>query len=167
VRNTADDQATISLGRSHAAVGTCTGRRALSKLWQVDLEAGYSGPVVWGDKVFTAETENQETEVVRALDRQTGKELWRASWSGAMKVPFFARSNGSWIRATPACDGERLYVAGMRDVLVCLDIETGNEVWRYDFVKELETPLPAFGVLAPLGRRLGHRAGRVRNLPPQ
>lgn len=68
-----------------------------------------------------------------------------------MKVPFFAKSNGSWIRSTPALDGGRLYVAGMRDVLVCIDAETGKEIWRKDFVKELGTPMPDFGlVCSPL-----------------
>jgi outer membrane protein assembly factor BamB len=62
-----------------------------------------------------------------------------------MSVPFFAASNGSWIRATPACDGQRLYVAGMRDVLACLDTESGRELWRVDFVQQLGTPLPSFG----------------------
>lgn len=118
---------------------------ALQKLWRVELEPGYSGPVVSSDRVFTTETENRENEVVRALDRRTGKELWRASWPGAMKVPFFAKANGDWIRATPAYDGERLYVAGMCDVLVCLDAANGRELWRFDFVTQLEAPLPAFG----------------------
>jgi outer membrane protein assembly factor BamB len=68
-----------------------------------------------------------------------------------MTVPFFAASNGSWIRATPAIDGGRIYVAGMRDLLVCLDAETGAEVWRVDFVKDLKSELPAFGfVSSPL-----------------
>jgi outer membrane protein assembly factor BamB len=68
-----------------------------------------------------------------------------------MTVPFFAASNGSWIRSTPAYDGERLYVAGMRDVLVCLDAKTCKEEWRVDFVKELKTALPDFGfVCSPL-----------------
>ena len=68
-----------------------------------------------------------------------------------MTVPFFAASNGSWIRATPAIDGGRIYVAGMRDLLVCLDAETGAEVWRVDFVKDLKSDLPAFGfVSSPL-----------------
>ncbi|MBL9116728.1 MAG: PQQ-binding-like beta-propeller repeat protein [Verrucomicrobiaceae bacterium] len=118
---------------------------ALKQAWRVDLAPGYSGPIVAGNKVFTTETESRATEIVRALDVSTGKEVWRASWSGAMTVPFFAKANGDWIRATPACDGERLYVAGMCDVLVCLDVNTGKELWRYDFVKELKTPLPAFG----------------------
>ena len=53
--------------------------------------------------------------MVSALDRRTGKERWRAEWKGAMTVPFFAAANGSWIRATPAYDGDSLYVARLRN----------------------------------------------------
>ena len=113
--------------------------------WRVSLGPGYSTPIVSADRVFVTETADRKTEIVRALDRKTGKEIWRAQWPGAMSVPFFAKANGDWIRATPAYDGESLFVAGMRDVLVCLDAETGKERWRQDFVKELKTPLPAFG----------------------
>src|SRR5580765_4150907 len=68
-----------------------------------------------------------------------------------MTVPFFAAANGNWIRATPFFDGESLYVAGMRDVLVCLDARTGAGRWRVDFVEKLKAPLPAFGfVSSPL-----------------
>lgn len=124
---------------------------SLQLLWRQPLGPSYSGPIVAEDTVFTTETKNKEAEVVYALDRKTGKERWRAEWKGAMTVPFFAASNGSWIRSTPAYDGERLYVAGMRDVLVCLDAKTGKEAWRVDFVKELKTPLPDFGfVCSPL-----------------
>jgi outer membrane protein assembly factor BamB len=66
-------------------------------------------------------------------------------------VPFFAKANGDWIRATPAFDGQSLYVAGMRDLLVCLDAATGETRWRFDFPAELGAPLPAFGfVCSPL-----------------
>ena len=124
---------------------------SLKLLWRIPLGPSYSGPIVAEDLVFTTETKNKESEVVVALDRKTGKERWRAEWKGAMTVPFFAASNGSWIRSTPAYDGERLYVAGMRDVLVCLDAKTGKEEWRVDFVKELKTALPDFGfVCSPL-----------------
>lgn len=123
----------------------------LSPSWQVEMGPGYSGPIVHGDRVFSAETEKEEREIVRALDRKTGRELWRASWPGAMNVPFFARSNGDWIRSTPACDGESLYVAGIRDVLVCLNASTGEQRWRVDFSEKMSVPLPAFGfVCSPL-----------------
>ena len=123
----------------------------LSEAWHVaDLGPSYSAPIVIADRVFTTETVDEEFEVVRALDRTTGAELWRASWEGAMKVPFFAASNGSWIRATPATDGATLFVAGMRDVLVALDVRDGTERWRHDFPR-LGAELPAFGfVSSPL-----------------
>ena len=42
-------------------------------------------------------------------------------------------------------DGQSVYVAGMRDVLVSLDAGTGSERWRVDFVEQCKSPLPAFG----------------------
>lgn len=123
----------------------------LQRTWRVELGPSYSGPIVAGDRVFTTESKDKKFEVVRAFDQKTGTELWKAEWEGSMSVPFFAKSNGDWIRATPACDGESLFVAGMRDVLVCLDVQTGKERWRYDFVKKLEAPMPEFGfVCSPL-----------------
>jgi len=90
----------------------------LREVWRVELGPSYSGPIVGPDRVFTTETKNKNVEVVTAFGRSTGKELWRAQWEGAMSVPFFAKSNGDWVRSTPALDGDRLCVAGMRDVLV-------------------------------------------------
>ena len=113
--------------------------------WEVAHEPSYSGPVVVGNRVFTTETEKKKNEVVYAYDKITGEELWRTEWEGAMTVPFFAASNGSWIRATPACDGETLYVAGMCDVLYALNCETGDTKWHVDFKKRFDSPMPAFG----------------------
>jgi outer membrane protein assembly factor BamB len=123
----------------------------LEKLWRVELSPSYSGPVIAGDLVIVTETRDKATEHVRGIDRATGQERWQASWDGAMSVPFFAASNGSWIRATPCVDEGRVYVAGMRDVLVCLDAATGKEIWRVDFMEALKSPLPSFGfVSSPL-----------------
>lgn len=123
----------------------------VQQTWRVELGPSYSGPIVVGDRVFTTETRNAKTEHVIALDRVTGKKLWEASWTGALSVPFFAKSNGDWIRSTPACDGESLYVGGIRDVLVCLKCDTGEERWRVDFPEVFKTALPAFGfVCSPL-----------------
>jgi outer membrane protein assembly factor BamB len=125
--------------------------KSLQQRWRLELGPSYSGPIVTTDKVFTTETRDGKFEVVRALERATGKEVWKAEWPGSMKVPFFARSNGDWIRSTPAWDGDKLFVGGMRDVLVCLDSATGVERWRHDFPAELKTEVPTFGfVCSPL-----------------
>ena len=123
----------------------------LEQRWTVPLGPSYSGPIVAGDRVFVTETHDKQNEIVRALDRRDGREIWRATWSGSMKVPFFASRSGSWVRATPAYDGQRLYVPGMREVLVALDAATGREVWRVDFPKRYGTKMGSFGfVCSPL-----------------
>jgi outer membrane protein assembly factor BamB len=123
----------------------------IERQWRMELGPSYSGPVVAGDLVIVTETLDAATEHVRAFDRATGRERWHVEWEGALRVPFFAASNGSWIRSTPCIDGDRVYVAGMRDLLVCLDTATGHEHWRVDFMEALESPLPAFGfVSSPL-----------------
>jgi outer membrane protein assembly factor BamB len=104
----------------------------LQTIWRQEIGHGYSGPIVSVDRVFTVETRDKRQEIVRTFNRTSGEQLWETSWAGAMKVPFFAARNGSWVRSTPACDGEHLYVAGMRDVLVCLAASDGTVKWRVD-----------------------------------
>lgn len=114
----------------------------------IALQPSYSGPIVVGDRVFVTETQDKKNEVVKAIKISDGTELWSTSWEGAMKVPFFAASNGSWIRATPAWDDGRLYVGGIKDVLVCLDGETGDVVWKRDFPADSGTSVPSFGYVS-------------------
>ena len=72
----------------------------LKKSWNVSLGPSYSGPIVVGDRVFVTETRDESHEVVRALDRNLGEELWKVEWPGAMKVPFFAAANCSGVPTT-------------------------------------------------------------------
>ena len=120
----------------------------LAESWSVPQGPSYSGPIVAGDRVFVTETKDKKFEVVRALDRSTGKQLWEVQWEGSIRVPFFAAANGSWIRATPAFDGQRLYVAGIKDLLVCLEGESGKIVWKVDFVADTGSKAPSFGFVA-------------------
>lgn len=124
------------------------GEKQLQVRWSVPLGPSYSGPIVSDSTVFTTSSEDGTHEVVTAIDRASGEVRWQKRWEGSMTVPFFAAANGNWIRATPAYDGDRLYVAGMRDVLVALDAESGDVVWRIDFPKKFETPLPTFGFVS-------------------
>lgn len=120
----------------------------ITQLWRKPLGSSYSSPIVSKDRVFVTETRNKSDEIVRALDRKTGEQIWEVKWPAAMTVPPFAAANGSWIRATPAYDGENLYVASMLDILVCLNATDGKEIWRMDFAKTQGTKQPAFGNVA-------------------
>tara|TARA_R110002096_G_scaffold83431_5_gene193448 strand:- start:3105 stop:4358 length:1254 start_codon:yes stop_codon:yes gene_type:complete len=123
----------------------------LSKLWNAPLAEGYSSPVSANNQVFTVATQDEANEVVKAFNIDSGDQLWKDDWEGALKVPFFAAKNGSWIRSTPTIDRGAIYVGGMRDVLVKFDTETGKELWRIDFTEREGTEVPSFGhVCSPL-----------------
>lgn len=117
----------------------------LKKTWRKELGPSYSGPIVIEDRIFVTETRDKKYEVVTALDRESGEVIWEAQWEGSMRVPFFAAENGSWIRSTPVWADGKLYVGGIRDVLVCLDSDTGKVVWKKDFPGETGSKNPDFG----------------------
>ena len=97
----------------------------LQLVWEKPHSPSYSGPIVDGDLVFTTETIDKKTERVTAYSLATGELVWSTEWPGSMAVPFFAAANGDWIRSTPACTATHLVVLGMRDLMVCLDPQTG------------------------------------------
>jgi outer membrane protein assembly factor BamB len=138
--------------------------KSVTGQWTVPLGPGYCGPIVTSDKVFVAETKDEKYEIVRAFDRQSGKQIWEHQWEGSLNVPFFAKANGDWIRATPVWHDGRLFVGGIRDVLVCLNDADGSELWRIDFVEQFGSPPPDFGmVCSPLvnGDHLYIQAGNA------
>ena len=100
----------------------------LTQIWKSELQPSYSGPIVAEEQVFVTETIDRQFEAVTSFSLSDGEQRWRKQWTGAMSVPFFARSNGSWIRSTPAWERGKLLVGGMRDQLVCLDTNDGAEL---------------------------------------
>lgn len=128
---------------------TLDGRLKLA--WSVPLGPSYSGPVTDGELVFTTETVDKQFERVTAFRLESGEQVWTRQWEGSLAVPFFAAANGDWIRSTPALAPGHLVVAGMRDVIVCLDPAMGEQRWRVDMAADHGNPLQAFGcVCSPL-----------------
>jgi outer membrane protein assembly factor BamB len=117
----------------------------LEPAWSVDLGKGYPGALVTEEHVFVVETVDKGTVATRALSRKDGTELWKTDWPGKGSVPFFAASNGDWVRSTPVWDGERLYVGDMEEKLMALDGKTGEIVWTVDFPRRFDSGVPDFG----------------------
>jgi outer membrane protein assembly factor BamB len=117
----------------------------LSLLWTQELGDSYSGPITAENLVVTTESRaGKESTIAFSLD--SGEQVWTQTWKGSMNVPFFAARNGNWIRATPATDGKSVYIGGIRDVLVALDVKTGAERWRIDFAEKFGK-VPDFGMV--------------------
>lgn len=115
-------------------------------VWRTPLPGkGSSSPIVRGNYIFlTAYTgygldiaePGDPKDLVRhllAFDRNTGKELWRASVaSNGEEDPYrgFITQHG-YASSTPATDGERVYVLLGKSGLYAFDL-AGNELWNLD-----------------------------------
>lgn len=106
--------------------------------WKASVPAGFSSPCVWGDKVFITGYEGKDL-ITLAIGRTEGKELWR-KFVTVEKLEEHHETS-SPVTATPAADGERVYVYfGSFGFLAYA--HDGKEVWR----KPIPTPKSKYGM---------------------
>ena len=109
--------------------------------WRLPIGAGFSGPVVAAGRVILFHRlDNQET--ITCLNARNGKPIWSFDYPTHYKDDF-GFDNGP--RATPAVTGGRVYTYGAQGMLLCLDFETGQEVWRVDTAARFGSAKGFFG----------------------
>jgi len=115
-------------------------------LWETAAGPGYSTPVIAGGKVFFMERAGGD-EVYRALDADTGKEVWRHAYPAPYKVrPESARHGDSPKSTTTVADG-RVFGFGISGILTALAAADGKLLWRRDLNAEFAS-IPTFGAAA-------------------
>ncbi len=127
----------------------------LKVLWRMPIAGGYSGPAVADGRVVVMDyvisggnsTNNAGgrdamtgTERVLAFDASTGRELWKVSYERPYNLSY---ANGP--RATPTIDGERVYALGAEGDLHCVNIKTGEILWRKQLADEYKSETPIWG----------------------
>ena len=96
-------------------------------LWKTELPPGHSSPAIVGNKIFvTAVAEKEQLETI-ALDRASGKILWRAV--APHKSLEKIHSIGSYAQPSPAADEERVVSMFGSSGLYCYD-HAGKELWH-------------------------------------
>jgi outer membrane protein assembly factor BamB len=92
---------------------------------------GNSSPIVWGDRIFlTTGYGNGEKLSVLAFSRADGKQLWE-TFIPQNGVEYVHAKNG-FASATPATDGELVYVSFGRHGLFAFDFN-GKMIWQHKF----------------------------------
>jgi outer membrane protein assembly factor BamB len=111
-------------------------------LWKIPVGPGVSSPVVWEGRVFLTEVDRARKQLATlCIDRHTGKILWRRSVAPARIENVHEISSPA--AATPATDGERVYVYFGSYGLVCYDLD-GNQKWE----RRLSLPQNPYGAAA-------------------
>ena len=97
--------------------------------WRVELDGGHSTPIRSAGRIFltTYREQNHELAAV-ALDEATGELLWRQA--KAVERVEQTHTLGSPATASPACDGERVFVFYGSLSLLCYDLD-GKLLWTH------------------------------------
>jgi outer membrane protein assembly factor BamB len=110
--------------------------------WKAAVGSGTSSPIVWATRVFLTEFDQTSQKLATiCIDRRTGKILWRRAVAveKVEKVHHLSSPAG----ATPATDGERVYVYFGSYGLLCYDLDA-NLKWE----KRLPLPENPYGATA-------------------
>jgi outer membrane protein assembly factor BamB len=106
-------------------------------LWSTDVGQGYAAAAIHGGKVYFNDYDETTHEfLVRCLTLDEGKELWR--FKEARRI----RPNHGITRSVPATDGKVVFSIDPKAVLHALDAETGEEIWRKNFVQDYGSKIP-------------------------
>jgi outer membrane protein assembly factor BamB len=111
-------------------------------VWEHDVGAGYSSPVIADGKLILFHRVGND-DVVQCLDAATGKELWRHAYATDYRDRL---GKGDGPRATPVIDHGRVYTVGAQGHLLCLELSSGKKVWEHSLLKDYVIPASWFGV---------------------
>lgn len=116
----------------------------LRQVWKAPAETGFSSLIVAAGKAFTIvgrQMDGVPREVCVALDANDGKELWAtpfgvARYDGGGNSGEEGNKGGDGPRSTPTYSEGRIYLYGGAMNLVCLEAESGKNIWAKDVLRE-------------------------------
>ena len=99
-------------------------------LWRTPVDSGQSSPIVASGKIFLTTYRAADRELATvALDAESGQVLWKQT-APVERIEQLHPTMGSPAAATPACDGERLFVFFGSSGLICYDLD-GKKLWEH------------------------------------
>jgi len=109
-------------------------------VWKANgLGTGFATVSVVGDHIFTTGQSSESSSVV-AINVGTGKLIWSAKL-GRSSSP----GGYSGPRSEPGVVDGSVYALGQSGELISVDIATGNEKWRKEYVKDFGGTEPQWG----------------------
>lgn len=106
-------------------------------LWKIDLGEGHAAPVIHKGKVYLLDyLEKEKMDALRCFSLETGKELWRRSYSVHVK------RNHGMSRTVPAITDDYVVTIGPLGHVMCCDPANGDLLWGIDLVKDYQTEIP-------------------------
>jgi outer membrane protein assembly factor BamB len=115
-------------------------------LWRRDLGGGYSGILCQAGRLYTMFRDGND-EIVTCLDADSGETVWEYRYNAT--IPEAADTNfGEGPNSTPIIIGNRIVTVGFIGDMHCLDLQSGEVVWRTSLWKDHDATPLGFGFSA-------------------
>jgi outer membrane protein assembly factor BamB len=101
----------------------------LTQKWKIEIGTGYATPIVVGNRVY-AFSRQEENEVMRAIDADSGKVVWEASYPAPFKMNPATSRHGPGPKSTPTYANGRLFTLGISGIVTAFDAATGKQLWQ-------------------------------------
>ena len=111
-------------------------------VWEKSVGTGYSAPSVRGNRLVIHHRVRNE-EIVDCLAADTGKPIWSHAYDSNFSDPY-GYNNGP--RCSPLLTADRCYTFGAEGKLLCLNLQTGKQIWLRDTAADWKIPDAFFGV---------------------
>ena len=109
--------------------------RPPKELWRVALTdavpgtGAFAGSCVVGGRLFISDHDhNAQQEIVRAIDVETGKDIWQYKYPTTLKP----MTGCGFSTCVPLFDSNRVYVYDRASKLTCIDARNGSMIWSRD-----------------------------------
>ncbi len=97
-------------------------------VWSREVGSAFSSYACVGDRVYTCGTADS-MQTIYCLDADTGA----VKWSRGVEDEYHEPMGGSGTRSTPTVDDGCVYVLGAKGRIVCMEAESGKELWSKRF----------------------------------
>ena len=112
--------------------------------WKAEVGAGLASVAITNNHVYATGNDGHDQDTIFCLDLNDGRELWkqvRPVPTRSHEMPIVP--NGP--AATPCVNDGRLYVTSREGGLLCLEAETGKQLWARSLIKDLGGKRPVYG----------------------
>ncbi len=112
----------------------------VTKIWDVAVGSGYSGPTVANGRVYVMDMK-KGAERILCFDAASGREEWVFTYPVSYSVGY-----PTGPRASVLIHSGKAYAWGTMGHLHCLDAISGEVIWKISTAEKYQSPMPIWGM---------------------